>query len=159
MVTKGSILGHLISSRGIEVNKVKVNIIASLSNLVSMLEVQFLLTVYQEFQQGRPTPVQVVAKGRGFCLRLALRGCFPGAKEETQVCTYSPSIKLGVFIRVNVRRIQLYAMSHPSIEISTEEAGCETKTDLVDVSPLGVRCGDQRQEGCEEYQSKPPELT
>ncbi|RDX96290.1 Retrovirus-related Pol polyprotein, partial [Mucuna pruriens] len=39
MVTKGIVLGHLVSSRGIEVDKTKVDIIASLPNLTFVREV------------------------------------------------------------------------------------------------------------------------
>ncbi|RDX82891.1 hypothetical protein CR513_36255, partial [Mucuna pruriens] len=38
MVIEGIVLGHLVSARGIEVDKAKVNIISSLSNLASMRE-------------------------------------------------------------------------------------------------------------------------
>ncbi|RDX97133.1 Retrovirus-related Pol polyprotein from transposon 17.6, partial [Mucuna pruriens] len=43
MVTKGIVLGHLVSNRGIEVDKSKVDIITSLTNPTSMLEVRSFL--------------------------------------------------------------------------------------------------------------------
>ncbi|RDX85941.1 Retrovirus-related Pol polyprotein from transposon opus, partial [Mucuna pruriens] len=43
MVTEGIVLGHLVSSRGIEVDKAKVDIITSLCNLASMREVRSFL--------------------------------------------------------------------------------------------------------------------
>ncbi|RDY10968.1 Retrovirus-related Pol polyprotein from transposon opus, partial [Mucuna pruriens] len=43
MVTEGIVLGHLISSRGIEVNKSKIDIITSLLNLTSVREVRSFL--------------------------------------------------------------------------------------------------------------------
>ncbi|RDX65432.1 hypothetical protein CR513_55917, partial [Mucuna pruriens] len=41
MVTEGIILGHLVSTRGIEVDKSKINIISSLSNLASVISTRF----------------------------------------------------------------------------------------------------------------------
>ncbi|RDX70327.1 Retrovirus-related Pol polyprotein from transposon 17.6, partial [Mucuna pruriens] len=43
MVTEGIVLGHLVSNRGIEVDKAKVDIITSLSNPTSMREVHSFL--------------------------------------------------------------------------------------------------------------------
>ncbi|RDX85421.1 Retrovirus-related Pol polyprotein, partial [Mucuna pruriens] len=43
MVTEGIVLGHLVSSRGIEVDKAKVDIITSLPNLASLREVRSFL--------------------------------------------------------------------------------------------------------------------
>ncbi|RDX83988.1 Retrovirus-related Pol polyprotein, partial [Mucuna pruriens] len=60
MVTEGIVLGHLVSTRGIEVNKSKINIITSLPNHVSIQE-----KVYQEFQQDCPTIVQAAIEGCG----------------------------------------------------------------------------------------------
>ncbi|RDX74140.1 Retrovirus-related Pol polyprotein from transposon 17.6, partial [Mucuna pruriens] len=50
MVTKGIILGHLISIRGIEVDKAKIDIIYSLPNLASVLEVRSFL-VHVDFSK------------------------------------------------------------------------------------------------------------
>ncbi|RDY08474.1 Retrovirus-related Pol polyprotein, partial [Mucuna pruriens] len=43
MVTEGIMLGHLVFSRGIEIDKSKINIITSLPNPASMLEVRSFL--------------------------------------------------------------------------------------------------------------------
>ncbi|RDX78771.1 RNA polymerase II C-terminal domain phosphatase-like 4, partial [Mucuna pruriens] len=43
MVTEGIILGHLVSNRGIEVDKAKIDIITSLPNLTSVREVRSFL--------------------------------------------------------------------------------------------------------------------
>ncbi|RDY02595.1 Retrovirus-related Pol polyprotein from transposon 17.6, partial [Mucuna pruriens] len=43
MVTEGIVLGHLVSSRGVEVNKAKVDIITSLPNPVSVRDVRSFL--------------------------------------------------------------------------------------------------------------------
>ncbi|RDX81199.1 Retrovirus-related Pol polyprotein from transposon 17.6, partial [Mucuna pruriens] len=43
MVTEGIVLGHLVSNRGIEVDKSKIDIITSLPNLASMQEVRSFL--------------------------------------------------------------------------------------------------------------------
>ncbi|RDY04856.1 Retrovirus-related Pol polyprotein from transposon opus, partial [Mucuna pruriens] len=43
MVTKGIVLGHLVSSRGIKVDKAKIHIITSLPNLASVREVRSFL--------------------------------------------------------------------------------------------------------------------
>ncbi|RDY03683.1 Retrovirus-related Pol polyprotein from transposon opus, partial [Mucuna pruriens] len=47
MVTKGIVLGYLVSSRGIEVDKSKIDIISSLPNPISVWK-----KIYQEFQQN-----------------------------------------------------------------------------------------------------------
>ncbi|RDX79903.1 Retrovirus-related Pol polyprotein from transposon 17.6, partial [Mucuna pruriens] len=54
MVTKGIVLGHLVSNRGIEVNKAKIDIIASLSHLVSMQEICSFLGHDVEFIFDQP---------------------------------------------------------------------------------------------------------
>ncbi|RDX97595.1 Retrovirus-related Pol polyprotein, partial [Mucuna pruriens] len=72
MVIKGIVLGHLVSARGIEVDKVKVDIISFLSNPTSMREVRSFL---------RPTSVQAAIEECGFCLRATLHGRFPRAEE------------------------------------------------------------------------------
>ncbi|RDX74546.1 Retrovirus-related Pol polyprotein, partial [Mucuna pruriens] len=43
MVAEGIVLGHLVSSRGVEVDKAKIDIITSLPNLASMWEVRSFL--------------------------------------------------------------------------------------------------------------------
>ncbi|RDY02886.1 Retrovirus-related Pol polyprotein from transposon 17.6, partial [Mucuna pruriens] len=50
MVIEGIVLGHLVSSRGIEVNKAKVDIIASLSCLASVREVCSFLGLVDKFR-------------------------------------------------------------------------------------------------------------
>ncbi|RDY03207.1 hypothetical protein CR513_13231, partial [Mucuna pruriens] len=102
MVTEGIVLGHLILARGIKVNKAKVDIISPLSNPASMQEVQSFLS-HAELQQDFPTSVQVAIEGCGLCIRLALRGRFPRAKEKTHIRAHPPSIELGVSIRAYVR--------------------------------------------------------
>ncbi|RDY09179.1 Retrovirus-related Pol polyprotein, partial [Mucuna pruriens] len=54
MVTEGIVLGHLVSNRGIEVDKSKIDIITSLPNPTSM----FLQKIHQELQQTCPATVQ-----------------------------------------------------------------------------------------------------
>ncbi|RDX91071.1 Retrovirus-related Pol polyprotein, partial [Mucuna pruriens] len=54
MLTKGIVIGHLVSNRGIEVDKTKIDIIASLSHLVSMREVRSFLGWTCTFSQEAP---------------------------------------------------------------------------------------------------------
>ncbi|RDY13037.1 Retrovirus-related Pol polyprotein from transposon 17.6, partial [Mucuna pruriens] len=96
MVIEGIILGHLVSARGIEVDKAKINVISSLSNPAFMWEVRSFLAIYQGFQQDCPTFVQAALEGRGLCVRLALYGHILGAKEKTHVHAHPPSTKLGL---------------------------------------------------------------
>ncbi|RDX60772.1 Retrovirus-related Pol polyprotein, partial [Mucuna pruriens] len=105
MATKGIVLVHLISTRGIEVDKEKIDVISSLSNppLCGRF-IHFLV-----MQQDRPTSVQAATKGRRLCFLSALCGCILGAKEKTRIRTHPPSTKLGASIRVNVRCLQLHA--------------------------------------------------
>ncbi|RDX68977.1 Retrovirus-related Pol polyprotein, partial [Mucuna pruriens] len=65
MVTKGIVLGHLVSARGIEVDKAKIDVIPSLSNPAFVWEVRSFLgqAVYQGFQQDRPASIQVAIEG------------------------------------------------------------------------------------------------
>ncbi|RDY02422.1 Retrovirus-related Pol polyprotein, partial [Mucuna pruriens] len=51
MVTEGIVLGHLVSSRGIEVDKAKINIITSLPNPASMREVRFYRCFVKNFSK------------------------------------------------------------------------------------------------------------
>ncbi|RDX85177.1 hypothetical protein CR513_33673, partial [Mucuna pruriens] len=160
----------LLINTGIEVDKAKVDVTASLSNLASVWEGCSFLG-----NADRPTSVQAAIEGHGFCIRPDLRRCFPRVEEETHVCTCSPSTKLGVFVRVDVRRVQLCARSLPRSK-SRQAATChrlcisnhgsdldqlynygkgaiarsEAETDLVDAAPSRVRFGDQRQERCKE---------
>ena len=46
MVHKGIVLGHLVSSRGIEVNKIKIDVIISLPYPASMQEMHFFLDMH-----------------------------------------------------------------------------------------------------------------
>ncbi|RDY11491.1 Retrovirus-related Pol polyprotein from transposon 17.6, partial [Mucuna pruriens] len=78
MVTEEIVLGHVVSSRGIEVDKAKVDIIASLFYPASVWE-----TIHQEFQQDRPTIVQAATERCGIHLLLALHGGLRRAKGET----------------------------------------------------------------------------
>ncbi|RDX85445.1 Retrovirus-related Pol polyprotein from transposon opus, partial [Mucuna pruriens] len=48
MVTKGIVLGYLVSAKGIEVDKVKVDIISSLSNPASMWEFELFLVMQRD---------------------------------------------------------------------------------------------------------------
>ncbi|RDY00259.1 Retrovirus-related Pol polyprotein from transposon opus, partial [Mucuna pruriens] len=61
IVTEGIMLSHLVSSRGIEVGKAKIDIITSLPNLASMQE-----AFHQELQQDLLATVQTIAKDKEF---------------------------------------------------------------------------------------------
>ncbi|RDY09248.1 Retrovirus-related Pol polyprotein from transposon opus, partial [Mucuna pruriens] len=142
MVTEGIVLGHLISSRGIKVDKAKVDVIASLSNLASVREVQSFLG-----HQDHSAPIHASIEEHGYFIRPALRGCFPGAKEETHVRTYPSSIELEsasnhksspIHLEPWIRdrsTIPLRKRSFwQSVEVSAEEAEREVEIDLVDAA-------------------------
>ncbi|RDX92376.1 Retrovirus-related Pol polyprotein from transposon opus, partial [Mucuna pruriens] len=78
IVTEGIMLGHLVSNRGIEVDKSKIDIITSLPNPASVREV------------------------RSFLGHVGI----PGAKELTRIYPYSLSTQLGLSIRAYVWRLQ-----------------------------------------------------
>ncbi|RDY04078.1 Retrovirus-related Pol polyprotein, partial [Mucuna pruriens] len=72
MVTEGIILGHLVSNRGIEVNRAKIDIIASLSHPASMQEVcsfhGHIGDSSKKFQQNSLAIVQTLTIGCGPCI-------------------------------------------------------------------------------------------
>ncbi|RDX94603.1 Retrovirus-related Pol polyprotein from transposon opus, partial [Mucuna pruriens] len=96
MVTEGIVLRHLLSSRGIEVDKAKVDIITSLSNPASMRELCSILE-HAEFQQDCPAFVQATSERYGLCLRLALHGGFLGVEEATWLRSYLLGSKIIIF--------------------------------------------------------------
>ncbi|RDY04928.1 Retrovirus-related Pol polyprotein from transposon 17.6, partial [Mucuna pruriens] len=86
MVTEGIVLRHLISSRGIEVDKSKIDIITSLPNPASMQKVRLFLGhagFYRRF-------IKNFSK-----IALSLSN-FPGVEDPTYICIDSPSTKLGL---------------------------------------------------------------
>ncbi|RDX98279.1 Retrovirus-related Pol polyprotein, partial [Mucuna pruriens] len=99
-VTKGIILGHLVSARGIEVDKAKIDVIYSLPNPTSMQEVRSFLG-----HANRPTSIQAAIEGRQLHLRSTLCGRISRAEEKTHVYAHTPSTKLGTIVRANVRRL------------------------------------------------------
>ncbi|RDY11446.1 Retrovirus-related Pol polyprotein, partial [Mucuna pruriens] len=94
MVTEGIVLGHLVSSRGIEVDKAKVDIIASLSYPAFVREICSFLG-----HADRPAIVQVATKRCGIRLQPTLHGGLRGVEEETYLHINPPGTKLGVSIR------------------------------------------------------------
>ncbi|RDY07869.1 Retrovirus-related Pol polyprotein, partial [Mucuna pruriens] len=92
MIAEGIVLGHLVSTRGIEVEKAKIYVISSLPNLASMREV-FI---------GDLSKTSV----RSPCL------C-PRVEEKTYVHAHPPSTELEASIQANVRRLQLRARGSP----------------------------------------------
>ncbi|RDX80726.1 Retrovirus-related Pol polyprotein from transposon opus, partial [Mucuna pruriens] len=130
MIIEGILLGYLVSNRGIEVDKFKVDIITSLSY---------------------PTSVQEVCSFLGHAV---LHGGFLGVEEATYIHIDSPSTKLGVSSCPRLKSWQVAACH--SICFSNNgsgldklhyyregaiEARCEAE---MDASPLGIRLGDQR---------------
>ncbi|RDY12782.1 Retrovirus-related Pol polyprotein, partial [Mucuna pruriens] len=100
---------NAIPCRGIEVDKSKIDIITSLPNPTSVREVRSFL------------------RHAGFL----------GTEDLTYIHTNSPSTQLGVSIRANVSRIQLYTRSRLGPTSWSRQAvasGCEAKTDSVDAS-------------------------
>ncbi|RDX97006.1 Retrovirus-related Pol polyprotein from transposon opus, partial [Mucuna pruriens] len=51
MVTEGIVLGHLVSNKGVEVDKSKIDIITSLPNPISVWEVRFYRKFIKNFSQ------------------------------------------------------------------------------------------------------------
>ncbi|RDY12320.1 Retrovirus-related Pol polyprotein from transposon opus, partial [Mucuna pruriens] len=112
MVIEGIVLGHLVSARGIEVDKAKMDVISFLSNPTFVQEVRSFLG-HAGFQQDRPASVQAAIEGHGLCVRSTLSECISEAEEKTHVCAHPSTTKLGASIQVNVRHVQLYARSSP----------------------------------------------
>ncbi|RDX64413.1 Retrovirus-related Pol polyprotein from transposon opus, partial [Mucuna pruriens] len=101
MVTKGIILGHLVSARGIKVDKAKINAISSLPNPSSIREVHsFLSHVGDSLKISARSPYLCLR--HRLRLRLVLCGCILGAEEKTHVRAHPPSTKLGTSVRANV---------------------------------------------------------
>ncbi|RDY02573.1 Retrovirus-related Pol polyprotein from transposon opus, partial [Mucuna pruriens] len=105
MVTKGIVLGHLISTRGIKVDKAKIDVMSSVSNPASIREVRSFLghAIHQGFQQDRPTSVQASIERHGLCVRSALCGHISRAKEKTHDHAHPPSTKLGASVQLRIR--------------------------------------------------------
>ncbi|RDX94231.1 Retrovirus-related Pol polyprotein from transposon 17.6, partial [Mucuna pruriens] len=108
MVTEEIVLGHL-SSRGIEVDKAKVDIITSLPNPAFVQEVCSFLG-----HADCPALVQAALERCGLRLRPALHGGFPGAKEA--ICDTS-----------NLTLRAILGQRVGNVEFSIKEAGCKTK--------------------------------
>ncbi|RDX85928.1 Retrovirus-related Pol polyprotein, partial [Mucuna pruriens] len=83
MVTEGIVLGHLVSNRGIEVDKSKIDVITSLPNPASVRE-----------QTGLAS-IQTTIEGCGIQIRPALYRSISGAKEPTHIHPYPTSTGLG----------------------------------------------------------------
>ncbi|RDX86912.1 hypothetical protein CR513_31693, partial [Mucuna pruriens] len=116
MVTEGIILGHLVSARGIKVDKAKIDVISSLSNPASMWEVHSFLGHAgdsSKISARLPYLCQASTEGHRLRLRLALCGRISGAEEKAYVHAHPPSTKLGVVVRAHVRGLQLYSRSSP----------------------------------------------
>jgi len=75
MVEQGIVLGHVVSSRGLEVDKAKIDVISSLpypllregSSFFSW-PCRFLLTLYQRFLEDYSTLVQTISQRSEFCV-------------------------------------------------------------------------------------------
>ncbi|RDX97300.1 Retrovirus-related Pol polyprotein from transposon opus, partial [Mucuna pruriens] len=78
MVTEGKVLGYLVSNKGIEVDKAKIDIISSLSHPASARgsllpwTCMFLQEVHPKFQHNSLAIFQAFTIGCGLCLRSAM---------------------------------------------------------------------------------------
>ncbi|RDX99151.1 Retrovirus-related Pol polyprotein from transposon opus, partial [Mucuna pruriens] len=187
MVTEGIVLGHLVSARGIEVNKAKIDAISSLPNSTSVRDVRSFL--------GHAT--------RSHCLYPSCNKRTPTSSSTslTHVRTHLPSTKLGTSIRANVRHLQLHTRSNPRsmsqqpvarnclrilndgcnpsqlhnhrkgafrnshicmaskfVKVPLEEVERKAETNIVDAASPRVRHRDQGQERREEWCSEPLNL-
>ncbi|RDX71678.1 Retrovirus-related Pol polyprotein, partial [Mucuna pruriens] len=97
MVTEGVILGHLVSNRGIEVDKAKVDIITSLSNPTSMWEVCSF-----PGHADHPAFAQAASERCGLHLWLVLHGGLPRVEEVIYHNIDSLGTELGVSVQANV---------------------------------------------------------
>ncbi|RDX80387.1 Retrovirus-related Pol polyprotein from transposon 17.6, partial [Mucuna pruriens] len=94
MVIEGIVLGHLVSNKGILVDKSKIDIITSLPNPTYVREVCLFLGhagLYRRFIKNFN--------------KIALL-FIPGAEEPNHIRTYPPSTQLGLSIRADVRHLQ-----------------------------------------------------
>ncbi|RDY07929.1 Retrovirus-related Pol polyprotein, partial [Mucuna pruriens] len=85
MVIEGIVLGHLVSNRGIKVDKAKMDVITSLPKPTSMREVRSFLG-----HQDCLTSVQTTSKRCGFCLDEA---CVEAFKELKTRLTSTPILQ------------------------------------------------------------------
>ncbi|RDX82363.1 Retrovirus-related Pol polyprotein, partial [Mucuna pruriens] len=89
MVTEGIVLGHLVSNRGIEVDKSKIDVITSLPNLAFVREVRSFLG-HAELQQIGPASVQIAIEGCGIQIRLF---CIEAFQELKSRLTSAPILQ------------------------------------------------------------------
>ena len=75
MVEQGIVLGHVVSSRGLEVDKAKMDVISSLpypllheGSLFFSWPCRFVSTLYQRFLEDYSTLVQTISQRSGFCV-------------------------------------------------------------------------------------------
>ncbi|RDX62513.1 Retrovirus-related Pol polyprotein, partial [Mucuna pruriens] len=101
MVTEGIVLGHLVSSRGIEGDKAKVDIIISLPNPAFVWDVRSFLGhsgFYKRFikklQQDCPASIQAATKRGGFCLRQSFTWSHPRPTSRSQQVVTCDSLRL-----------------------------------------------------------------
>ncbi|RDX75298.1 hypothetical protein CR513_44832, partial [Mucuna pruriens] len=96
MVTKGIVLEHLVSSRGIEVDKSKIDIITSLPNPASVQEgfIEYLSRISARLPDLCPNCYKRmwISLLTSIVLKLS---------NLTHIHTDSPSTQLGISVRVN----------------------------------------------------------
>ncbi|RDX74187.1 Retrovirus-related Pol polyprotein, partial [Mucuna pruriens] len=90
IVTEGIVLGHLVSNRGIEVDKSKIDIISPLPNPTSVREVRSFLGHAGFYRRFIKNLANLLCHCLGCYRRIIL-----GAEEPTHIRPYSTSTKLG----------------------------------------------------------------
>ena len=109
MVREGIVLGHLVSERGIEVDKAKIEVIEQLPppvNIKGIRSFQGHAGIYRRFikdfsQIARPL-MNLLAKDAPFEFTDECLNAFRTLKKSTHLSTNHPTTRLGAVVQDNV---------------------------------------------------------